>query len=169
MAEAMKVITLWQPWASLIALGLKRYETRSWLTNYRGPLAIHAAKRPMRRDEIELLSWLMVYAPSADGQAKAELLLSTCPLGEIVAVCNLANCQRMTMDGIADAIGINAQSEVERAVGDWSYGRYAWKLSSVRPLIEPVPYRGRQGLRTISDHATLLAIAGRVGQRIRRK
>ena len=41
----MKALTLWQPWASLIAVGAKTIETRSWSTKYRGPLAIHAAKR----------------------------------------------------------------------------------------------------------------------------
>lgn len=41
----MKALTLWQPWASLVALGAKRIETRSWSTTYRGPLAIHAAAR----------------------------------------------------------------------------------------------------------------------------
>ena len=39
----MKVITLTQPWATLVAIGAKRIETRSWPTRYRGPLAIHAA------------------------------------------------------------------------------------------------------------------------------
>lgn len=50
-----KTITLWQPYATLVATGIKQYETRSWPTNYRGPLLIHAAKRPMGADEIELL------------------------------------------------------------------------------------------------------------------
>ena len=40
----MKALTLTQPWASLVALGHKQIETRSWATRYRGPLAIHAAK-----------------------------------------------------------------------------------------------------------------------------
>lgn len=40
----MKTISLWQPWASLVAIKAKRIETRSWYTSYRGPLAIHAAK-----------------------------------------------------------------------------------------------------------------------------
>jgi len=40
----MKALTLWQPWASLVATGAKRIETRSCVTKYRGPLAIHAAK-----------------------------------------------------------------------------------------------------------------------------
>lgn len=41
----MKALSLHQPWASAIALGLKHLETRSWATSYRGPLAIHAARR----------------------------------------------------------------------------------------------------------------------------
>ena len=40
----MKAITIWQPWASLLVSGRKRYETRSWATSYRGPIAIHAAR-----------------------------------------------------------------------------------------------------------------------------
>jgi hypothetical protein len=43
---SMKALSLWQPSAAAIALELKLWETRSWPTNYRGPLAIHAAKRP---------------------------------------------------------------------------------------------------------------------------
>ena len=44
----MKALTIWQPWASLIARSVKQYETRSWATQYRGPIAIHAAmKNPL--------------------------------------------------------------------------------------------------------------------------
>ncbi len=45
----MKAITLWQPWASLIAIGAKKIETRSWATKYRGPLAIHAAIKAVEK------------------------------------------------------------------------------------------------------------------------
>lgn len=41
----MKVITLIQPWATLVALGEKKIETRSWSTNFRGRIAIHAGKK----------------------------------------------------------------------------------------------------------------------------
>ena len=48
-----KVLTLHQPWASLVALGVKTIETRSWSTQYRGPLAIHAAvKRPSQAQRV---------------------------------------------------------------------------------------------------------------------
>lgn len=53
----MKAISLWQPWATLIATGAKQIETRSWATSYRGPIAIHAAKRKVRKELIELAEW----------------------------------------------------------------------------------------------------------------
>ena len=46
----VKAITIWQPWASLVAVGAKTMETRSWPTKYRGPIAIHAAQRPFNTD-----------------------------------------------------------------------------------------------------------------------
>lgn len=45
--ERIKAITIWQPWASLLACGAKQYETRPWATSYRGPIAIHAAALKM--------------------------------------------------------------------------------------------------------------------------
>ena len=47
----MKALTVYQPWASLIACGSKTLETRRWATKYRGPLAIHAAKRPYKHSK----------------------------------------------------------------------------------------------------------------------
>ena len=41
----MRAVSLWQPWASLIADGRKKVETRHWPMHYRGPLAIHATQR----------------------------------------------------------------------------------------------------------------------------
>jgi hypothetical protein len=41
----MKALTLWQPWATLVAIGAKKVETRCWSKKYRGELAIHAAAR----------------------------------------------------------------------------------------------------------------------------
>ena len=40
----MKVITIKQPWATLIAKGYKEYEFRTWKTKYRGDILIHAGK-----------------------------------------------------------------------------------------------------------------------------
>jgi activating signal cointegrator 1 len=51
-SEPIPVLTLWQPWASLVALGVKTIETRSWSTKYRGPIAIHAAARRPRASDL---------------------------------------------------------------------------------------------------------------------
>lgn len=51
----MNAISLWQPWASLVAAGIKRIETRSWGTNFRGPIAIHAAKYRLKKREREAM------------------------------------------------------------------------------------------------------------------
>jgi len=48
----MKALSLWQPWARLIELGIKAVENRDWPTDYRGPLIIQAGKR-WKPDEIK--------------------------------------------------------------------------------------------------------------------
>ncbi|WP_309145170.1 ASCH domain-containing protein, partial [Brevibacillus sp. HB2.2] len=61
----MKAITIHQSWATLIALGEKRFETRGWSTNHRGPIAIHAAKKReslFNKREIVILSMRSISA-----------------------------------------------------------------------------------------------------------
>jgi hypothetical protein len=59
----MKAISLWQPWASAIALGWKKNETRHWSTDYRGPLLIHAAKKIVPWPSIEIQNLFDGIAP----------------------------------------------------------------------------------------------------------
>lgn len=50
---ALHTLTVQQPWAELIASGIKLVENRCWSTDYRGPLAIHAAKtRDLLKDQV---------------------------------------------------------------------------------------------------------------------
>lgn len=88
----MKVLTLHQPWASLVALGIKTIETRSWSTKYRGPLAIHAAGRsPDRR--LVVGQWTVTGSDGLscwwiqDQSDREEPLY----LGAIVATCTLVD------------------------------------------------------------------------------
>lgn len=71
----MKVLTIKQPFASLIAEGYKEYEFRTWKTKYRGPLLIHAGlgvdKEAMKRYEKLNLNY---------------------PKGKIIAKVNLTDC-----------------------------------------------------------------------------
>jgi len=104
----MKAITVYQPMASLIAVGAKPFETRAWRTAHRGPIAIHAGKKIIRPHEDEKL-WLG--NGFADGAMKAlgisaelyalamykdpdsvALLNRKLPLGAVVATAVLAGC-----------------------------------------------------------------------------
>ncbi len=135
----MKAITLWQPWASLIALGHKTIETRSWETRYRGPLAIHASKR-FARAEREMV----------ENEWPFNLVLNTVelPLGYIVATATLRAC--MSLDGRERYSPVFRQymdeCPYQHEFGNFARGRFAWLLDDVQPLAEPIPARGSQGL-----------------------
>ena len=139
----MKAITLTQPWASLVAVGAKTIETRSWSTNYRGPLAIHAAKGWKRADRDLLLPTgyggttnpfyraLSPFVPSVDADR-----------GHVIAIVTLIACRHIGWDGLNPM----TLTEEERAFGNYQSGRYAWVLDNVRILAAPVPARGALGL-----------------------
>ncbi len=128
----MKALTLHQPWASLIAAGHKKVETRSWGTGHRGRVAIHAGKRKLDYGDELLLRDLEV--------AYGVALPAPLPFGAVVAVATLIACVPMTRELIG------AQTPLERLVGGWGLGRYAWVLEDIEPLVAAVPARGAQGL-----------------------
>lgn len=128
-SPTIKAISLWQPWGSLIARGLKLHETRHWSTSHRGRIAIHAAKT---RD----------LAGSPDELCRVGLGLrwaEDLPLGAVVAVARLVACR------YAEHIEGDL-TRADRAAGNYAIGRFAWRLEDVRPLAEPIPAVGRQGL-----------------------
>lgn len=126
----MKAITIIQPWATLIAIGAKRVETRSWGTRYRGPIAIHAGKK-VDKD---------AYWDYEDEMLRAGYILpDLLPVGSVIATATLADCVPMTREWIYE------QSSNELEYGFFMPGRYGWILTDVRP-IRPIPQRGYQGL-----------------------
>ncbi|MFD3260864.1 ASCH domain-containing protein [Paenibacillus lentus] len=148
----MKTITIIQPWAILIALGEKQYETRSWQTNYRGQLAIHAGKKVDR----EACEW----EPIKSTLAKHGYTADNLPTGAVVAVCRLGECWQVSRclrdDVILEKDGGNTMREdpigkKEEAFGWYDDGRYAWELNDVQQLPEPIPVKGRQGLWNWSE------------------
>lgn len=140
----MKAITLTQPWATLVAIGAKRWETRSWSTNHRGPLAIHAAKgMPGWAADICFQDpfFDVLHDSGYEGSVDEQL-----PRGAVIAICDLAACISTSTAASAktlDAIGLTEQ---EMAFGDYSPDRYAWRLENVRRLLIPIPARGALGL-----------------------
>lgn len=126
----MKALTLWQPWASAIAAGLKTYETRSWSTVHRGLLAIHASQR----------KYPPMWPVGCIGVADLALPL---PLGAVVCIVRLIDVcptKNLTTDALFPF------SEQERSWGDYTPGRFAWKLELVEVFTEPIPAKGKQGL-----------------------
>jgi hypothetical protein len=143
----VKALPLWQPWASLVAVGAKRIETRHW----RAPaslmgqrIAIHATKRTS-----EL--WLCEEEPFSEYVVADEL-----PLGAVIATVVLDRCREMTAESIATLERANPH---EAAFGLYEVGRFAWVLRDVERLAVPVPFRGSQGIFDVPDHLLGAAVA----------
>lgn len=124
----MKALTIWQPYAQAFAAGLKKYETRSWPTRYRGPIAVHASVRKMNGEARQLAE-------------RYQLDISR--YGEIIVLADVTDCLLMTDEFIKQ----QPQSEID--FGDWRTGRYAWKLENIRLPQQPMKISGRQGLWTL--------------------
>lgn len=163
----MKALTIWQPWASLIACGAKRYETRSWPTKYRGPIAIHAAAKDPNKLPLQGKEAL-------ERAVREEIDAGRCPewcfmpTGAVIATAELVNVWHIVYHpgpnvDKARHIDIGAESmtedkhdphfgdyfvptDKEIILGDWTPGRYAWELANVKALPEPIPVKGKQGL-----------------------
>jgi hypothetical protein len=140
----MKCLSLWQPWATLMAIGAKVNETRSWPTKYRGQVAIQAAKT--WNNELHNLC----LAEPFHAVLKRELGgLPSCiprmslPFGAIICIVNLDDCQQITRQ--------NAPTGEELAFGDYTPGRFMFRTSGLIRLPKPIPYRGAQGLFDIPD------------------
>lgn len=137
----MKALTLWQPWASLVAIGAKGYETRSWSTRHRGPLAIHAAQKPIAKTLVTLdahTKEVMELALNFRGDFKG---FATLPVGCIVATCELRDVY--PVEEVYHSL-YNLPNEAY--FGDFSAGRFAWWLEDVQELDKPIPARGAQRL-----------------------
>lgn len=153
----MKAISIWQPHASLIISGQKSYETRSWpawrsLIGHR--IWIHAGKA--QDDLLDLHEYLVerdaglgtdpdsdafVTALKASGFTYLRELPRGCLLGTAVLAASLPT-DRLVSPG---------------PFGDFSPGRYAWRMTDLIPLPKPIPYVGRQGFFEVPDDVALSA------------
>lgn len=135
----MKVLSLLQPWATLVVTGAKKYEVRSWQTNYRGALLIHAsAKKPSRKERF--------FFEQADYFKDHIDSMEHLPYGAIIGQVNLVAIQEtgwLLQHLEADPYHHWAK---ELAFDDYSPGRYAWQLSDARELGYNLPLKGTLGL-----------------------
>ena len=124
----MKVITLKQPWATLVAEGLKKYEFRSWKFNYRGEILIHAGK-----------------GVDKEAMKKFEHLNLNYPQAKIIAKVKILDCIELND-------GINRQIiEENELVYGHKYDRtgYVWKLEVVEKIEDDKVISGKQGIWNI--------------------
>jgi activating signal cointegrator 1 len=169
----MRGLTLTAPWGTLIAIGAKRIETRSWATSYRGLVAIHQAKglkpvggriglQAICSDEPfrSAINPAIYEEREFKGERYPTWDLDRLPLGCIVAVATLTNCHRIPdvprhfPRGVPDdhphasyPVVLPPFSDTpELSFGNYAPGRYAWLLDDVRRLPEPIPHRGALSL-----------------------
>lgn len=122
----MKVLTIKQPWATLIMQGDKRFEFRSWQTKYRGELLIHAGKG-IDKEAIKRLS---KYLPK-------EL-----PLGKILGKVTLVDCIKMTPEFKEDLLKENSDIYTKSSFKE----NYGWQIDNVQVFDEPIEAKGHLSL-----------------------
>ena len=112
-----------------MAAGVKRHETRHWSTAYCGAIAIHAAKT-------------LDVAGAPDELCIAALgkfWRDEIPRGAVVAIGRLAAC--------CEASRVSAiLTAADREAGNFTAGRFAWRVDDIQALRTPHPLLGRQGL-----------------------
>ena len=126
----MKVITLKQPWATLVAEGYKKYEFRSWKLNYRGKVLIHAGQ-----------------GIDEDGMERVKDLNLNFPKSRIVAEVTIEDCILLNQD-----INKKIIAENEIVYGN-KYDRtgYAWKLTNIKKISSDKEVKGKQGFWNINE------------------
>ena len=124
--NAMKVLTIKQPWATLIMQGYKRFEFRSWQTEYRGDLLIHAGKGIDK----EAIKRLEKYLPE-------EL-----PFGKILGKVTLVDCIKMSPEFKERLLKENRDIYTKSSFQE----NYGWQMDNVQVFEEPIEAKGHLSL-----------------------
>ena len=122
----MKVLTIKQPWASLIIQGYKRFEFRSWQTKYRGELLIHAGKGIDK----ETVKRLEKYIPE------------NIPLGKIIGKVKLVDCIKMSPEFKEILLKENKDIYTDSSFKE----NYGWQLENVEVFDDPIEAKGKLSL-----------------------
>ena len=121
----MKVISIKEPYATLIMNGIKKIETRSWKTSYKGELFIHASISKIVRKN--LLEDILNLVEEMDFN-----------YGKIICRVNLVDCIYMDEEFINKI----KKNKIEFICGEYKIGRYAWILDSIEPIY-PIDAKGK--------------------------
>ncbi len=131
MIKGMKALSLLQPWATLVVMGIKKIETRSWSTPYRGRILIHAS--------LGKAGGIFTNDPPF---SKYIPEFKKLPFGGIIGEVSLVNILRTEDFALSDA-EMNRLTLEEMAFGDYSSGRYGWILEDAVKYEMPVTARGQ--------------------------
>lgn len=123
----MKVLTLKQPWATLVAEGIKKYEFRSWKTNYRGKVLIHAGAGVEKKELAKFKDLNLEY-----------------PSKKIIAEVEIEDCLELD-----DNLNKKIINENNIAYGSKYRTGYAWKLKNVKKINVDKEINGKLGLWNI--------------------
>ena len=126
----MKVLSLTEPYATLIKKGIKTIETRSWKTNYRGTLYIHASSTRIPKEYKE------------NKELMSLVDINDLNYGNIICSCDLVDCVEMTDELIKEI----QKNKNEYISGVYANGRYAWILKNIKVLEKPIKAKGHLGI-----------------------
>lgn len=126
----MKVLSIQEPYATLIKEGYKKIETRSWKTTYRGEILIHASKS---KNFLKTIT---------NSEVLSLINNKSLNYGKIICKATLVDCIEMTPDYI-EKIKSTYQ---EYILGIYEEGRYAWVLDNIIPLDKSIEINGKLGL-----------------------
>ena len=123
----MKVLSIKEPWATLIASKQKYIETRSWKTSYRGELYIHVSKKQINNKDDTIQELLKLLATQEMNY------------GKIICKCELVDCIYMDEKFINEI----KQNKQEYICGDYQVGRYAWILEKTELMQPKINAKGK--------------------------
>lgn len=139
----MRAFTVYQPYAYAIVAGLKGYETRPRRTNIRGRVAVHAGKKRLNVDGLfKLLNREINYGKAIRKKFDKEIETLNRVIGlvygAVIGTVEIVDC--IPVEDVVDSL-----TERERALGDYSPGRWAWVLKNPVMFDTPIRARGKQG------------------------
>ena len=126
----MKVLSIKEPYASLIKDGIKKIETRSWKTKYRGKIYIQASIAKLSKEVKE------------NEELMNLININDLSYGHIICSANLIDCVEMTEEFINEV----KKNNNEYITGLYKVGRYGWILDDIKILKEKIPAKGKLGI-----------------------
>lgn len=120
----MKALTIKEPWASLIINNYKTYEFRSWKTNYRGKILIHAGLSLEKKESKNFEDYNLNYQ-----------------CGNIIGEATITDCILVTKEFNKKLLDIN-----NKVYKNNHENLYAWKLENIVKYENPIPIKGKLGL-----------------------